>query len=127
MTIIDACNTFVSLDIDGVEKYFQSLSLLDFLDENVSYLATTTLKLIKVMENGYVLPVGLGLDLIKKATTSTSSYFNLTIFNTLDYTLEIEMGFRTKNPKLLHLYPYILNIIPSVYVRSCKKSFPNSL
>ena len=62
MTIIDACNAFVSLDIDGVEKYFQSLSLLDFIDESVSYLATTTLKLIKDMENGYVLPVGLGID-----------------------------------------------------------------
>ena len=38
--IIDTYNAYTSFDIDGVDKCFQSLSLLDLPGENVSDLVT---------------------------------------------------------------------------------------
>ena len=105
MMILEACNSSASLDIQGAENSFKSLSLSDFPGEKVSELATSTLKFIKVMENGYALPVDLGSGLIKKITSSASTYFNRTMFNALDHALEMERRFRTKDPTLQHLDP----------------------
>ena len=63
------------------------------------------LKFIKVVENGYALPVDLGSGLIKKVTSSESPYFNRTMFNNLDHALEIERRFQTKDLKLLRVDP----------------------
>ena len=103
--ILDACNSSASLDIEGVEQSFNSLSLSDFPDDNISELATYALKFIKVTENRYAFPVDIGSWLIKKVTSSTLTYFNRTMFSALDHVLEMERRFRTKDPKLLRLDP----------------------
>ena len=82
--ILDACNSSAVLDIDGAEKSFAQMTLSDFQGENVSSLATSALKFIKVMEGGYALPRNLSSSLIKKATTSSYEYFNRTMYNHLD-------------------------------------------
>lgn len=57
------------------------------------------------MENGYTFPVDLCSGLIKKITSSTTTYFNRTICNTSDHILETERRFWTKGSKLLRLDP----------------------
>ena len=66
MIILEVCNSFASLDIQGAENSFKSLSLSNFPGENVPELVTFALKYIEVIENRYALPVDIGLGLIKR-------------------------------------------------------------
>ena len=107
MMILEACNASASLDIDGATNKFRDLSLSSFPWENVSDLATTALKLIKIMDGAYAMPVNIGSTLIRKVSTSSCQYFNRTIFGHLDKARQMESMYKIKNPMLLkadHLY-----------------------
>ena len=60
MIILDACNTYSIFNIEGEEKDFTNLSLNDFPVKNITYIATTFLRNIKVMRGEYALPQKLG-------------------------------------------------------------------
>ena len=81
------------------------MTLSDFQDDNVSSLATSALKYIKVMEYRYALPRNLFSSLIKKTTSSSCDYFNRTMFNHLDKSKDMERLYQLKYPKLLRVDP----------------------
>ena len=58
--ILDACNTYSIFNIEDEEKYFTNLSFNDFPVKNITYIATTFLRNIKVMRGEYALPQKLG-------------------------------------------------------------------
>lgn len=66
----------VALHIDDALEKFSRLSLTSYPDENVKGLATEALRLIKIMEGGYCLPLKLGSDLLKKVYTTSCEHFN---------------------------------------------------
>ena len=105
MMILDACNSSAVLDIDGAEKSFHEMTFSDFQGENVSSLATSALKYVKVMEGGYALPRNLSSSLTKKATASSCDCFNRTMYNHLDKANDMERRYQLKDSKLLRADP----------------------
>jgi hypothetical protein len=98
---LEASNASVALDIDDAVEKFASLSLASFPGENVKGLATEALRLIKIMEGGYCLPLKLGSDLLKKVCATSSEHFNRWIYAKLDEVRELEMKYKLKDPKLM--------------------------
>ena len=80
MMILEACNAFTSLNIYGTTNKFRDLSLSSFPGGNVSDLATTSLKLIKIMDGAYEIPANIGSTLIRKVSNSSCQYFKRTMF-----------------------------------------------
>lgn len=64
-----------------------------------------------------VLYISLGLSLVKKVTTLVSSYFNRTMFNILDYAIEIEQRLHIKDLTLLRFDP---SYFKYSYIRVCE-------
>lgn len=81
---LKACNASVSHDIDGAATAFASLMLDNVSGENVSDLSNKALRLIKIMQGGYALPVNTGSRLLQKVTLTACEEFNRKTFNLLD-------------------------------------------
>jgi hypothetical protein len=98
---LEASNASVALDIDDAIDKFSNLHLNSFPGENVKGLATEALRLIKIMEGGYCLPLRLGSDLLKKVCSTSCEHFNRWIHTKLDEVRELEMKYKLKDPKLM--------------------------
>lgn len=101
MMALEASNASVSLDIDDAADKFASLSLSSYPGENVKSLATEALRLIKVMQGGYCLPLRLGSDLLRKVSSTSCEHFNRWIHAKLDEVRELELQYKLKDPKLM--------------------------
>ena len=66
MMILDACNTSAEIDIEGAEKAFNNLSLIDFTGDKIYDIDTTDIRNIKVMRSEYSLSPKLGMTIILK-------------------------------------------------------------
>jgi hypothetical protein len=51
------CNASVSYDIDGATESFYALTLDNYPGENIAEFSTEALRLIKIMQGGYALPI----------------------------------------------------------------------
>jgi hypothetical protein len=101
MMALEASNASVALDIDDAMDKFNNLSLSSYPGENIKSLATEALRLIKIMEGGYCLPLRLGSDLMKKVYSTSCEHFNRWIHTKLDEVRELEMTYKLKDPKLM--------------------------
>jgi hypothetical protein len=101
MMALEASNASVSLDIDDDAEKFNSLALSSYPGENVKGLATEALRLIKVMQGGYYLPLRLGSDLLRKVSSTSCEHFNRWIHSKLDEVRELELKYKLKDPKLM--------------------------
>ena len=70
MMILETCNILASMDVKGAEAGLNELKLSSFPGKNVSAFATTALKLIKVMNSAYSLPLRTSSELINKVTST---------------------------------------------------------
>lgn len=95
MMALQASNASVALDIDDAVDKFSRLSLSSYPGENVKALATEALRLIKIMEGGYCLPLKLGSDLLKKVYKTSCEHFNRWIHTKLDEVRELELLYYT--------------------------------
>jgi hypothetical protein len=98
---LEASNASVALDIDDASSKFATLSLDSYPGENIKGLATEALRLIKVMEGGYCLPLRLGSDLLKKVCATSCEHFNRWMHAKLDEVRELELQYKLKDPKLM--------------------------
>lgn len=101
MMALEASNASVSHDIDDATDKFLALSLSAYPGENVKGLATEALRLIKIMEGGYSLPIRLGSDLLRKVYNTSSESFNRWVHAKLDDVRKMELTYKLKDPKLM--------------------------
>lgn len=101
MMVLEASNASVALDIDDALDKFNGLSLTSYPGENIKSFATEALRLIKVMEGGYCLPLRLGSDLLKKVYSTSCEFFNRWIHAKLDEVRDLELLYKLKDPKLM--------------------------
>ena len=90
MSTLEYCNVDMSADITGARDSFKNLALSDYPVNHVGDLATTTLKLIKIMQQGYAPTVDLGSRTLIKVSDISCDYFNLQVFNLLDKALKMK-------------------------------------
>ena len=105
------------MDVRDAEDSFKALKLSDYAGENISALATDALKLIKVINGSYAMNVGTGSDLLKKISSTSSDYFNCTVFGHLDQAHRMEDKYMLKDPGLLKRTHYIphMDLLQSVF------------
>jgi hypothetical protein len=63
---LETCNAFVTCGIDGAAQSFADLTLDTYSGKNVSYFAYEALRLIKIMQGGYALPVKTGYQYLQR-------------------------------------------------------------
>lgn len=114
MALEEASNASVSLDIDDAVEKFSSLLLASYPGEYVKKLATEALRLIKVMEGGYCLPLRLGSDLLHKVYSTSCEHFNRWIHTKLDDVRDLELKYKLKDPKLMVSDPLYASLGPVV-------------
>ena len=98
---LETCNASVSHDIDGAATAFANLSLDTYPGEDVSDLSNEALRLIKIMQGGYALPVNTGSRLLQKVTSTSCEEFNRKIFNLLDVVKTMEHKYKVIDPRLI--------------------------
>ena len=103
--ILETCNFSLSMDVKEAEESFEKLTLSSYAGENVSSVATDALKLIKIMNGSYAMGIRTGSDLLKKVSSTSSDYFNRTIFGHLDKAYRMEDKYMLKDPGLLKKDP----------------------
>ena len=81
MVFINACNTYASIDIEGIEKYFIGIPLNEFTGEIISDIDTTALRHIKVMHGAYNVLPKFGITLLLNVFKTSSVIFNQNILN----------------------------------------------
>ena len=102
MMILDAYNTSTAIDIEGAEDAFKKLSLQSFPGENVSSLATTAIKFIKVVDRVYALPARLGSQLLLKTSSTLSrNIFNRNVLDRYNHVDEMERRYYLNAPSLM--------------------------
>ena len=79
-----------STNITGVRYSFSNLTLSDYPVQNMGNLIITSLKLIKIMQQGYAPTVDLGSRTLIKVSDISCDYFNLQVFNLLDKALTMK-------------------------------------
>ena len=116
MMVLETCNISLTMDVRDAEDSFKALKLSDYAGENISALATDALKLIKVMNGSYAMNVHTGSDLLKKVSSTSSDYFNRTVFGHLDQAHRMEDKYMLKDPGLLKRTHYIphMDLLQSV-------------
>jgi hypothetical protein len=60
MMELETCNGSVSYDSHGATESFFALTLDNYPGENIAEFATEALRLIKIMQGGYALPINTG-------------------------------------------------------------------
>ena len=102
MMVLDICNVSADHGIEAATKSFCKLTLADYPAENIDNFAIEALRLIKIMQGGYALPFNLGLDLLKKVSTTGCPYFNRKVFSYLDSVtvMEDKVG-ASRDPQLM--------------------------
>ena len=70
----------MSTGITSAKDSFTNNALSNYPIQHVGNFSTTALKLIKIVQQGYALPVDLGYKLLFKVSDTSSDYFNLPIF-----------------------------------------------
>jgi hypothetical protein len=96
---LETCNASVSHDIDGAVAAFDQLNLNNYPGEQVSDMANEALRLIKIMQGGYALPVSTGSRLLKKISATSSEEFNRKIYNLLDHVKTMEHKYKVLDPR----------------------------
>lgn len=125
MMALETCNASVSHDIDGATESFILLTLDTYPGENVSDFATEALRLVKIMQGGYALPVNTSSRLLIKVSKTSCEEFNRKIFNLLDKVKTLEYKYKVLDPKELTKDPAystygpiaILSILQQAYGR----------
>jgi hypothetical protein len=98
MMALETCNASVSHDIEGATKQFYALTLDVYPGENVSDFATEALRIIKIMQGGYALPINIGSRLLVKVSKTSSEEFNRKIFALLDTVKTLEYKYQVLDP-----------------------------
>ena len=102
MMVIEVCHASFVYKIDDADIILTALCLAEFPGENVSKFSNEAQRLIKIMKGGYSLPYQIGSTLIRKVCTTQSDYFNCSMLNLLDKTLEMEKSHGLdRDPKML--------------------------
>ena len=101
MMTLEACNASANLDVEGAKLAFQNLKLTDYPGENVEAFATEALRLLKIMNGDYAMPLHTGSQLLKKVSQTQSTYFNRRIHGHLDIVKPMENKYKLKDPALL--------------------------
>ena len=102
MMILDICNSSADHDIEAATLLFGKLALADYPGENIESFTSEALRLIKIMQGAYALPYTLSSDLLNKVTSTSSEFFNRTVFTYLDKVsaMEDKVG-ASRDPKLI--------------------------
>ena len=100
---LETCNASVSHDINGAATAFVALTLDTYPGENVSDFSTEALRLIKIMQGEYALPVNTGSRLLQKVTRTSCEEFNRKVFNLLDFVKTMEHKYKVLDPRSLLL------------------------
>ena len=101
MMALEACNASVSHDIDGAMMLFTELTLDHYSGENIADFATEALRLVKIMQGGYALPVHIGSRLLQKICKTSCEEFNRKMFFLLDGVKNMEYKYKILDPKQL--------------------------
>ena len=73
MLILETCNISASMDIKGTEDDLNAPDLSSFPGENISVFVTVVLKLLKIMNGRYFLPLPTGLNILRKTKQNPPS------------------------------------------------------
>jgi hypothetical protein len=73
---LETCNASVSYVIDGAIESFCALTLDNYPGESIAEFATEALRLIKIMQGGYALPINTGSQLLIKVSKTSYEEFN---------------------------------------------------
>jgi hypothetical protein len=98
---LETCNASALHDIDGAAKAFEDLSLDNYPGENITNFTTEALRLLRIMQGGYALPVHTGSRLLMKVTKTSSEEFNRKVFALLDPVKEMEYKYKVLDPKAI--------------------------
>jgi len=78
MMTLEACNASANLDVEGAKQSFNDLKLESFPGENVEAFATEALRLLKIMNGDYAMPLHTGSQLLKKGIVDSIYVFQQT-------------------------------------------------
>jgi hypothetical protein len=95
---LETCNASVSYDIDGATESFYAFTLDNYPGENIAEFATEALRLNKIMQGGYALPINIGSQLLIKVSKTSCEEFNRKIFALLDLVKTLEYKYKVLDP-----------------------------
>ena len=98
--VLEYCNMDMSTGVTSARDYFSNLVLSDYPGQNVGNLITNALKLIKIVQQVYALPVDIGSKILLKVSDTSCAHFNRRVFTRLDRTLTLEQQYELLDPKL---------------------------
>jgi len=90
MMTLDICHASVAQDIEGAKTSLYALSLLSYHGESFTECETEAQHLVKIMQNGYALPVSNASTLLNKFTSTSSELFNCSDHNLKDNLKRLE-------------------------------------
>jgi hypothetical protein len=73
---LETCNASLSYDIDGATESFYALTLDNYPGEYIAEFATEALRLIKIMQGGFALPINTGSQRLIKVSKTLCEEFN---------------------------------------------------
>ena len=120
---LETCNASVSHDIDGAAKAFDELALDTYPGENITNLTTEALRLLKIMQGGYALPVHTGSRLLMKVTKTSSEEFNRKVFARLDPVKEMEYKYKVLDPKSIKADPVYKTYGPIALIATLQQAY----
>jgi hypothetical protein len=120
---LETCNASVSHDIDGAAKAFDELALDTYPGENITNLTTEALRLLKIMQGGYALPVHTGSRLLMKVTKTSSEEFNRKVFALLDPVKEMEYKYKVLDPKSIKADPDYKTYGPIALIATLQQAY----
>jgi hypothetical protein len=84
MMVLEVCNASVSYDIEGTQEKFVTLKLDDFQGEDISAFGSEVQKQVKVIQNGYALPIRTGSKYLSKLTRTSCQRMNRNVYAMFD-------------------------------------------
>ena len=122
------CNTSATIDIEGAEDAFKKLTLLSFPGDDVSALATSALKFIKVVDGAYALPPSLlGTQHLLKTSKTSIDIFNHNVLNKCNRVDEMETRYYLKDPTLMKADPTYSDFGPIAICRFLQDEYSKLL
>ena len=90
MMVLQVCHASFASKMDDTASSVAALDFTNVSGGEISQFTNESQCLVKIIKGGYSLPCQLGSTILRKVCATQSDYFNRTIFNLLDKTLEME-------------------------------------
>ena len=104
MIVIESCNVDMTNDISVAGYYFTYLSLSGYPGLHVGSLTNTSIKFIKIVQQGYTPPVDNRSKIILIVSYISCDCFNLNLFTHLEKAFTLAQKYELWGPKLMLQY-----------------------